>query len=140
MNPDASPPYEFLEHTADIRLRAHGCSLEELFINSAQGMMEYIFGTEARCLDTDSEECISLSAAEPDVLLVDWLSAVLLKISLEKRIFPRIVFDEFSKQHLRARLYGAAAIAREEIKAVTYYDLSIKQTAKRWETVITFDI
>ena len=29
--------YEYLEHTGDIGIRAYGSTLEELFINAAQG-------------------------------------------------------------------------------------------------------
>ena len=33
-------PYEFLEHTADIKIRAHGQTLEEAFTNVAKGMVQ----------------------------------------------------------------------------------------------------
>ena len=32
--------YEYIEHTGDIGIRAYGDSLEELFINAAQGLLE----------------------------------------------------------------------------------------------------
>ena len=36
------PPFEILEHTADIGLRAHGESMEALFENAAAGMLEIL--------------------------------------------------------------------------------------------------
>src|SRR3972149_294317 len=34
----AQPPFEILEHTADVGIVAHGASLEEIFANAAAGM------------------------------------------------------------------------------------------------------
>ena len=34
----SQPPYEILEHTADVGLKAHGQTLPELFANAARGM------------------------------------------------------------------------------------------------------
>ena len=36
--------YELLEHPADVKLRAWGATLEELFANAAAGMMAFLFG------------------------------------------------------------------------------------------------
>ncbi|MGH9785587.1 MAG: archease, partial [Terriglobia bacterium] len=33
------PPYEILEHTADVGLKAYGRTLPELFVNAAVGMI-----------------------------------------------------------------------------------------------------
>src|SRR5437667_4901115 len=36
------PPFEVVEHTADVGLVAHGRSLEELLANAARGMMHFL--------------------------------------------------------------------------------------------------
>src|SRR5438876_10903097 len=38
----APPPFEVVEHTADVVLVAHGRTLEELFANAARGMMLFL--------------------------------------------------------------------------------------------------
>ncbi len=36
--------YEFLEHTADVKFRAEGASLEEMFVSAAEAMAETVRG------------------------------------------------------------------------------------------------
>jgi len=35
-----SKKYEFIEHTADLGLKAYGASIEELFVNAAEGLFD----------------------------------------------------------------------------------------------------
>jgi len=37
--------FEFLDHPGDLKLRAWGRNLEELFANAATGMMTFLFGS-----------------------------------------------------------------------------------------------
>src|SRR5712691_3978015 len=93
---EAQRPFEILEHTADIGLRAHGRSLEELFENAAWGLAEIldvgrcaqVIGAAAVDAATPTRspsarrspggyaprpQRISLEAADTEALLVDWL-------------------------------------------------------------------
>ena len=133
-------PYEFLEHTADIRLCARGKDLKELFTSAALGMMEYLFGSEATNCTPDTEASIELSAHDPESLLIDWLSKLVLKSSIEKQVYVKFVIEDLSETRLMAKVYGTSAVAKEEIKAVTHYDLRIKRSGTFIEATVTFDI
>ena len=133
-------PYEFLEHTADIRLLARGRNFEELFANSGLGMMEFLFGSTSPGSAALSSCSIEISSSGIEPLLVDWLSALLLKSLLQKCAFARFEFKELRDTHLTAMVYAYPAVAQNEIKAVTYHDLKISKTRGFWEAVVTFDI
>ena len=132
--------YEFLEHTADIRLCARGRDLKELFTNAALGMMDYLFGNEVRSSKPESGDSIELSAHDSESLLIDWLSKLLLKSSIEKRAYVKFAIEDLSETHLRATIFGTSAVAKEEIKAVTHYDMRIECSGNLLEVTVTFDI
>lgn len=135
-----SPPFEFLEHTADIQIRARGSSLEQLFSAAAQGMTEYLFGPEALKLAPDKNEKLEATGQDPEALLVEWLSKLLLMSSLNRRAYVQYEFAELSRNLACAYVASAEAKALEEIKAVTYHNLNIEKVNGLFEAIITFDI
>jgi SHS2 domain-containing protein len=133
-------PYEFLEHTADIRLRASGTDLSELFTNCALGMMEYLFSETIHDLRPSTNELIEIFSTEREVLLVDWLSALLCRSATRSVAFVGFDFEQISDTHLVNRAASSAAIAQKEIKAVTHYDLKFELSGGLWQVTVTFDI
>jgi SHS2 domain-containing protein len=132
--------YEFLEHTADIRLKVQASSLEELFTSAAQGMMEYLFGERAAELTAEQEDQIEIAADDLESLLVEWLSKLLLYSSTQYRACLTYQVSSIDHNHLNASVGSASANATQEIKAVTYSDLKIERKGGTWQCAITFDI
>jgi SHS2 domain-containing protein len=70
--------YEFIEHTADIRMRVSGKALTELFSSALSGMGDILFpGLYKEGMPLDTERNVSIVSADPTVLLIDFLSEVL---------------------------------------------------------------
>src|SRR5437762_7863888 len=68
--------YELFEHTADLGLRVHAATFEELLIDAARGLLAMLVANleEVHPVQTKT---ISLDEMEPAYLLFDWLSELL---------------------------------------------------------------
>src|SRR3972149_3323132 len=100
----AQPPFEILEHTADVGIVAHGGSLEETFANAAAGMFALMADLDGvRPLE---ERRIDVEGRDREGLLVHWLTELLYYLDAEEMLFSRFVVEEISDKRLRARALG----------------------------------
>ena len=135
--------FELFEHTADLGLRVHANSLQELFIDAARGLlvMHVANPNDVRPLESKT---ISLTADGPAYLLFDWLSELLYAFETDK-----LLFSDFE---LKIDGNKLAAVCRgepmdqtrhrmeHEVKAITYHGLRVEQTASGWEAEVIVDI
>jgi SHS2 domain-containing protein len=134
-------PYEILEHTADIGVRARGRSLEELFENAAWGMVE-ILG--ARAEDGEGRAlAVRVEGADRDALLVAWLDEVMFR--LEEAGTRLAGLDVRSVGEGAAEAGMVLAEAGEppdgtELKAATYHQLAIRRSDDGYEATVYFDV
>lgn len=84
-----SRPYEVLEHTADVGIRAFGRTLEETFANMALGMMSLIV-PEPRCILEREEKRVEARATDLESLLVAWLSEFVYLVDAERFLVAKI--------------------------------------------------
>jgi SHS2 domain-containing protein len=134
--------YEFLEHPADIKIRSYGKDLNELFVNSALGMMEFLYGTEipqGQILATDYET-IEIHAEDLDSLFVSWLAEILYSSEVNYRACVEYRILEIDEKHVVAEVGSGKAQAKDDIKAVTYHDLKIEKTLDGWVATVVYDI
>ena len=135
-------PYEFFDHTADIGVRIHGRTREELFTNAAcafydvQGRFEL---ADQRVLK------IELAADSFAELLVRWLSELVFRLSAEGAVFKYCRLQFPNDRTLVAEIEGGAVNFErsevfEEIKAVTYHQLSMQETPEGWMAIVIFDV
>ena len=122
-------PFEPLEHTADIGLRAFGKSLREAFENAARGMFGLMVDTSK--IEKRKKFSVSAEADDAEGLLVAWLNELLYHSDTNDMLFKDFEiwkWDEKSK--LDAFAYGEPVdLARHQfemdIKACTYHQLKI---------------
>lgn len=138
------PPYEIVEHTADIGIRAHGRSREELFAHMAEGVFSLIVPPE----EVHATQTLPMraQAEEWEGLLVAWLRELLylfdtrrflVKSAQVKRLEPTRIEAEVSGETLDPARHSVD----KEVKAVTYCDLSLRQEADGgWTAQVIFDI
>ncbi len=134
-------PYEWHEHTSDIRVRISASTLEELFSDALHAMTE-LLGPELieRC---DKKTCrMSLQADDPTSLLIDFLNEALLLTLTEKTAYLDITLEKLTGNEISAVLCGIPYFSlRRDIKAVTYHEADVKMnTGGKWETTIVFDL
>lgn len=135
-----APPYEFLPHTADVRMVARGRTLQKLFEHSLLGMAEYMKkGSSA--LETKTARPVEVSAVDEISLLIDFLSSALTLADINNEVYPEVNFDELSETHLRGAFLGSSVEEfDEDIKAVTYHGAEIKKIDGGFEATVIFDI
>jgi len=134
------PPWEEIEHTADVGLRVRGATLAELFANAARGMLDLAVGDE---MTVQGQECVAIQLQAPDIetLLVDWLTELLYLMEDGSFIPSGVEVVEVEANALRAEVTGGAgADLHKHIKAVTYHDLSIEKTAGGYQATVVFDV
>lgn len=132
--------YEVLPHTADLRIRARGRTLEELFSNSLRGM-NAMLQPDVPVGGAPVEWQVRLAAPDTAALLVDFLAAALSQSHINGELYTDVEFDELSETLLRATLRGVNVPAFErDIKAVTYHGVEIKETDDGYEATVVYDI
>jgi riboflavin kinase/FMN adenylyltransferase len=138
----AEPPFEEIEHTADLALRVRGANLQELFINAARGLFYLMSGEDAYGQGPpDSSESIALESLDQENLLVDWLNELLYLSEAHKKIYTCFAFAVLTPTRLRAQLCGAERKAiKKVIKAATFYGLDIRQTSSGYAVDIILDV
>ena len=131
--------FEFLDHPGDLKLRAWGSDLAGLFASAAEGMMTFLFGTGVADLEPHRMETIEIEAGDREALLVDWLSELLYRATAEYHGYTGFQVHELTETKLKATAVAAVAEAVEDIKAVTYHELSIREGDHGWEATVVFD-
>jgi len=132
--------FEILEHKADLRIKAFGKNKKELFLNLLQGMSK-----NQRPKIESKEEIkrkIKVKSLDLEALLVDFLSEVLYLSQVHKETYREIEFTNFTDKEIQGELIGRKVEKfGEDIKAVTYHDLDIRQGKDgTWQTTVLFDI
>ncbi|MFH1403756.1 MAG: archease [Candidatus Altiarchaeota archaeon] len=137
--------YEFLEHTADLKFRAYGGSLEECLVNAARALLEAVAGDSR--VEPKIEREIKVVINRPEVLVHDFLSELIYLFSTE-----HLLFGEFELSLKESLGYKLVAKVRgeeydpkrhtliKEVKAVTYHDMLVeKGDDGRWVVQVVCD-
>jgi SHS2 domain-containing protein len=137
--------WEFLEHTADLKIRATGKTLEETLSESAKALMEAIAGKSK--VEPTHERTFTVVVREPEILVHDFLGRLIYLFSTEK-----MLFSEFHLTLKEAIGYKLVVKARgekydgkrhkllKEVKAVTYHDMKVaEEKGKGWTIEVVCD-
>lgn len=142
--PGMAQGYEFFDHTADIGVRVHGATLQELFCNAAAAMYEAL--GQLKHSEHRREKTVELSARSLEDLLHDWLAELLYEVDANHVLYDEIEITDLIPRRLFASLRGgtidfARSQTNEEIKAVTYHQLRVEQRADgSWHATVIFDV
>ena len=135
--------YEFIDHTADILIKAFGNNLSECFENAAQAMFDII--TDNSKIKSIGQYNIQLKSPDLEQLLVDWLSELLFLNSAKNLVFGdfKLIIDD-KEPNLEAKIYGEKYSIKKhkngmEIKAITYHMLKVNNK-KPYSIQVLFDI
>ena len=136
-------PFELIEHTADIGVRAFGATREEVFENAAAGMFSIITDTAG----VREQECVEmrLEAGDLETLLVEWLNELLYLSDSRGLLFERFEIRKLGETYLEASACGEQADSerhelKTDIKAATYHMLKVTETPNGWQAEVIFDI
>ena len=134
--------YEILEHTADIRIRVLGNSLNDLFINAALAMFD-ILAEKEHSEKTAVKALILQEAIDIEELFINWLNELLSLSAAKEIIFSEFKINKLTDTSLDIECLGARASGyriNTEIKAATYHGLKMQKNDKGWEAEVIFDV
>ncbi|OIO35518.1 MAG: hypothetical protein AUJ74_05965 [Candidatus Omnitrophica bacterium CG1_02_44_16] len=138
--------YEFIEHTADVAVKAYGGSLKELFTSAALAMCCVQVSKKGnRPAPALKEAIIKKEEEELEDLLKSWLDELLFYFSSQRLILHRIKALVIKEHALEASVLLEAFDedffeSKNEIRAVTYNELKVERIRNRWQARIIFDI
>lgn len=124
--------FEFLEHTADVYVRAFGITMQQAFENAALAMFETM--TKSAKIAQKTEESIEVEAEDQYALLYNWLEALLVKLETEGMLYSRFEIFEWQESRecfkIKARIWGEKFNPKRHpqkvaVKAVTYHRMMV---------------
>ena len=135
-----SDRFEEIEHTADLAIRAYGRDMRELFANAAHGMFALM--VEPSLLEEPiCEREVSLEATDYEGLLVDWLNELIYLHEVEGETYSQFAIETLSPAKLKAHVIGGPTRSKTKaIKAATFHDLAIEETANGLVATVVFDV
>jgi len=139
--------FEFLEHTADILIAAHGSNLGEVFENAALAMFEVM--TDTTKINPTQEDTVEVSAEDEYALLYSWLEALLVKFEVNGMLYSQFKItsleDTGEEFKLKASFWGEKFNAEKHpqkvaVKAVTYHRMEFIKEHDRITVEFILDI
>ena len=145
--PTTNCTYEELGHTPEVGLRLEADSAADLFVCAAQAMFHLIHPvsfthkTSVAATDTAEWHQITLSASDPESLLVDWLGELLYLYETTGLVYHRYHVNTWERTYIEATVTGHKPdqSPARHIQAVTYHQLEVVQTADNWQAHVFFD-
>ena len=136
-------PFRVLEHTADIGFEAFGATREEVFANAARALMHLV--VDLQSIVPREQVSVDIQGTDPASLLVNWLSEVLFLHDAEGWLFCDYEVRSLRDTSLLATARGekfdrGRHQAKLLVKAITYHQLALEETAGGWRAQVYVDI
>lgn len=135
--------WEHFPHQADIGVRGIGSTKEAAFEAAALALTAVV--TDPKSVAPTQEVSIVAEAPDDELLLVDWLNALVYEMATRKMLFSRFAV-RFNNHSLQATAWGEPIeVVRHqpavEVKGATYTEVSVKQDDQgRWMAQCVVDV
>jgi len=129
--------FEFLEHTADVYVAAHGKTLEKAFENAALATFETM--TDTNKVESKVEDEIEVEGHDEQALLYNWLEELIIKFEITENLYSCFKISPIKKVpnglKLKAKIWGEPFnpnkhLQKVGIKAITYHQMEILKKPK----------
>jgi SHS2 domain-containing protein len=137
--------FQFLEHTADLKVNAFGRTIEKAFINSALALKEAT-AEKVRVKPAIKKE-ISVKGKDLDALLYNFLEEFIYLIDAEDFLLSKI--NKLSITHnkngftLASTISGDKASSHKftnDVKAITYNEMFVKKAKDKFIIQFVLDV
>jgi SHS2 domain-containing protein len=123
-----APRWEHYEHQADIGVRGIGATLEAAFEQAAIALTAVV--TDPAMVKEREAVALSCTAPDRDLLLADWLNALVYAMATRRMVFGRFAVH-IDGDRLAATAWGEPVdVTRHrpavEVKGATYTDLTVR--------------
>jgi len=135
--------YEIIDHTADLGIHVFGSDEKELFSNAAMAMFDVI--TDIEKLEGSRKYNVHVTGDDWPDLMVNWLRELLYLWAGKEKLVKRIDVISISENELNAMVFvdpydPERHVVKNEIKAVTYHQITVERRPSGWEAKIIFDV
>ncbi len=135
--------FEFLEHTADVVVKAYGDTLAEAFVAAGEAMFALI--TDLSKVEPKQELVIEVESTDHEGLLVQFLSELIIIHEVNGMVFREFTVTFRGDDHLSAVGLGEPFDAtRHEsglhVKAASYHMLEIVEEKDGAWVQVLFDV
>jgi len=130
----------FLEHPSDIKFKAFGNDLDEVFENATKAISSYL--SPDKNVESKKSKIIHLQAPDIESLLYNFVDEILYLLDAEKFVVSNAKVN-VAKDKLEAEIFGDNSKNYEikQIKAATYADMYIKELPDNsWECQMVLDV
>lgn len=133
--------FKFLKHTADVKFKAFGKTLNESFENSALAMFKAMSDEKVKPL---KKKAFSVRAKDFESLLYKFLEELLILLDSKNFFLSKIkVKIDEKKLALKAIAFGDKAKNYKihlDVKAVTYNSMFVKKEKGKWICQVVLDV
>ena len=134
--------WEHFAHEADIGVRGTGNTPASAFEQAALAMSAII--TDLSLIKPGVQVSITCTEADLELLLADWLNALIFTMSTRRMLFSQFKVD-ISNGHLKATAWGELINVKRhqpavEIKGATYTKLAVYKSQQQWIAQCVVDV
>lgn len=135
--------FELLDHPADIGFRVRGATLKELYSTAAEALVSLIL--DSSNINLLDDFVVYAEGSDLESLLVNWLNEVLYLVDSRRVALGRFDVLRFENNRIESRAKGEPRNPEKHpprvvVKAVTYHQLKIEQTAGGWLAEVYVDV
>ena len=133
--------FKEISHTADVKIQARAPTLESLFSETCNALMQVMYGTSRK---GQIKREIVVTSDDTESLLLEFLSEVLFVSEVEGIVFS-VARVRINGSNLHADMDGEPFnkdrhAQGTEVKGISYSGLSIRQDANGYMVDILFDV
>jgi len=133
--------FKFLEHTADIKFVAEGKTVEEVFKNSALALKESI--CDKIKVKEEKNKNVNVEGKDFESLLYNFLEEIIYFADAENFLISNVKEIKIKNLKLKAIISGDKASNynfTNEVKAVTYNEMFVKEKEEKWISQVVLDV
>jgi SHS2 domain-containing protein len=135
--------YQLIEHTADVGFWVRAAEFNDLLVEAGRALFAIII-LNPELVTPRLEVAVRIAGQDPEELLLDWLSDLLFIFEQRRLVLSRFEV-ELEPTGLAGRAWGEPLdFSRHrlgnEVKAITYHQLMVRQTADGWEARVIVDV
>lgn len=136
------PAWEHFTHDADMGVRGIGRTREEAFEQAALALTAVVTDpVKVRAVEPVE---FTLEAPDDELLLVDWLNALIYEMATRSLLFARFQV-RIADGYLQGRAWGETVVGERhqcavEVKGATYTDLRVARENDAWIAQCVVDV
>ncbi len=134
--------YRFLEHTADAMVDAYGKTKEEAYANAGLALTSLM--TDPKLVEPRITHKIKVKAEDDESLLYEFLNEILYLFETKGLVFSKYK-TKIKGYELKCTASGekfnpGKHEPENEVKAITYHQMSVKKKGDKWVARVVFDL